>query len=161
MKLIPWKHKKENSTALARRPTERFRGEIEDLFRPPRGESWPAALLDWFERGQDWGPRMELSETDRDLTLRFELPGVRTEDLDISLSGNVLTLTGEKSEQRDERRGRLHFSERSFGRFSRSVQIPSTADPDKVDAAYKDGVLVVTIGKRPDARARKVAVRSK
>lgn len=161
MKLIPWKHKKENSTVLAHRPTEPLRGVIDDLFRLSRGELWPAALLDWFERGPDWGPRMEMSETDRDVTLRFELPGIRTEDVDISIAGNVLTLRGEKSEQRDERRGRVHFSERSFGRFSRSVQLPSTIDPEKVDATYKDGVLVVTIGKRPDARAKKVAVRSK
>ncbi|MEP0847903.1 MAG: Hsp20/alpha crystallin family protein, partial [Phycisphaerae bacterium] len=118
-------------------------------------------LWDWFERGQEWGPRMEMSETDREVTLRFELPGVRTEDVDISLSGNVLTVGGEKSEQRDERRGRVHYSERSFGRFCRSVQLPTTVDPDKVDASYKDGVLVVTVAKRPDARAKKVAVRNR
>ncbi|MEP0846787.1 MAG: hypothetical protein HRF50_08195, partial [Phycisphaerae bacterium] len=53
MKLIPWRNKKENLTALARRPIERIRGEIEDLFAPLRGEPWPTALWDWFERGQE------------------------------------------------------------------------------------------------------------
>lgn len=160
MNLIPWRGKREDRsiTRVESQPFERLREEFSELMRRFWQDPWGSSLLD-SPLLAGWGPRMEMSETDKDVSLRFELPGVRPEDVDIQVCGNVLTVRGEKGSQRQEQRGHSVYSERSFGRFSRSVQLPSTVDPERVDASYKDGILTVTLAKRPDAKVRRVKVR--
>jgi HSP20 family protein len=90
----------------------------------------------------------------------MELPGVRPEDVDIRITGGVLTIRGEKREEKEEKNKNLHFTERSFGSFQRSVQLPSTVDPDKVEATFKNGVLTVTVAKHADAKPKRIKVRN-
>lgn len=153
MSLIPWRNKGDSSIAPAR-TLSRMRDDFDDLVRRVWNDPWSIANL-----GGESMPRMDMSETDDDVMLRFELPGVKAEEVDISMSGNVLTLRGEKSETREEKRGNCTYSERSFGSFSRSVQIPTTVNPESVEATYNDGVLTVRLAKSPEARPRKITVR--
>jgi len=90
-----------------------------------------------------------------------ELPGVKLEDISITLDGNVLTFSGEKKEEKEEKEGGYHRVERRFGSFSRSVELPDYADPEKVTAEYADGVLSIRIGKSEKAAPKKIEVRKK
>jgi HSP20 family protein len=95
-------------------------------------------------------PHMEVSETDREVKVIAELPGLEQQDVDVSLHDGVLTLKGEKKSETD---GAL-YSERWFGEFQRSLQIGPDVDPDRVNATFKNGVLTVTLAKRPEAQSR-------
>jgi HSP20 family protein len=95
-------------------------------------------------------PYVEVSETDKELKVAAELPGMEQKDVEVSLADGVLTLKGEKKSETDD----ALYSERWHGQFQRSLQVGPDVDPDKVSAEFKDGVLTVTLTKRPDAQSR-------
>jgi HSP20 family protein len=103
--------------------------------------------------------RVDVSETERDLTVTAELPGVDPEGVDVQVVGQTLTLRGEKKQETEDKQHDYHFVERRFGSFSRTLQLPATVDADKVDARFRNGVLTVTIAKRLDARPKRIEVR--
>lgn len=157
MKLIPWKNKSEQTALSPAGSLLRMRQEMDD---------WLSRL--WQDPWSPWPettgislatPRMDMAETDEELSLSFELPGVTADDVNISVSGNILTLRGEKGETKEEKRSESTYRERSFGSFSRSIQLPTSVNAEKVDATFKDGVLTVKLAKRPEAKPRKIAVR--
>jgi HSP20 family protein len=88
-----------------------------------------------------------------------EVPGVKAEDVKISLENNLLTLRGEKKQQAEEQSERVHRYERSYGVFERTFSLPTTVDPDKIDAQYANGVLMITIPKAERARPREIPVK--
>jgi HSP20 family protein len=119
-----------------------FRAQLDSLFE------------DWFGRttGGALAPRVDVSETAKEMRLTVELPGVAEKDIDVSLSGDELTIKGEKKSDRDETKdadeGRVyHRVERSFGAFQRTMTIPFDVEPDKISAEFRDGVLTVTLPK--------------
>ena len=90
----------------------------------------------------EWAPALDALTKDSDLVIRAELPGVKPEDVDISLHDNVLTISGERSDEQDEEeRGGYHIRERRYGSFRRSVALPEGIDESKISARYEDGVL--------------------
>jgi len=94
----------------------------------------------------EWAPAVDALTKDSDLVIRAELPGVKQEDVDISLHDNVLTISGERrDEQEEEERGGYHIRERRYGSFSRSLALPEGIDESKISARYEDGVLEVTV----------------
>ncbi|MPW22792.1 Hsp20 family protein [Paraburkholderia sp. CNPSo 3157] len=95
-------------------------------------------------------PNIELSETDKEIRIVAELPGLEQKDVDVSLDNDVLTIRGEK---KSESSGAF-YSERWQGAFQRSVQLSHDADPEKASAQFRNGVLTVTVAKRPDAQSR-------
>jgi HSP20 family protein len=99
--------------------------------------------------GRDW-PRVEMAERDQDIIVTAELPGLKSKDIDISIDAKTLTLRGEKRSQHDDLAN--HYSERFYGRFERRLRLSSEVDEDTVKAAYKDGVLTVTLRKKLDGR---------
>lgn len=104
-------------------------------------------------------PPIDISETDSELIIRAEIPGIDAKDLEVNISGNVLTLSGEKEatvEQKDEE---FYHCERRFGSFRRTVTLPNTVDPEKIAAEYTQGVATVRIAKLKTARTRKVEVK--
>lgn len=103
-------------------------------------------------------PRVEFSESDGEFLLTAELPGVEPEDVHIDVEGNVLTLKGEKREVREKEEEQVRLSERRYGSFERSFNLPLTADPESVSAEFGKGVLRVHIGKRPETRGRKIEI---
>jgi len=93
----------------------------------------------------EWAPAVDALTKDADLVIRAELPGVKQEDVDISLHDNVLTISGERSDEQEEERGGYHIRERRYGSFRRSVALPEGIDESKISARYEDGVLEVTV----------------
>jgi HSP20 family protein len=90
-------------------------------------------------------------ETDTELVVEAELPGMDEKDVSVTLNNGVLTLKGEKKSEREEKKDNCHLMERSYGSFQRSFQVADTIDADKVKAAFEKGVLKVTLPKRPEA----------
>jgi HSP20 family protein len=104
-------------------------------------------------------PQINVSETDKELRITAELPGVSDKDIDVSLDGDILTVRGEKKLERKEEKEDFHFVERSFGSFQRAIRIPFAVEPDKVQARFENGVLTVTIPKsEAQSRARRIEV---
>ena len=93
----------------------------------------------------EWAPAVDALTKDSDLVIRAELPGVKHEDVDISLHDNVLTISGERRVEEEEERGGYHIRERRYGSFSRSLALPEGIDESKISARYEDGVLEVTV----------------
>jgi HSP20 family protein len=124
-------------------PFRGFRTQLDSLFE------------DWFGRniGGTLAPRINVSESGRDMTVTVELPGVEEKDIDVSLAGNQLTVKGEKKSEQEERKddaGRVfHRVERSYGAFQRTMTVPFEIAPDKVSAELEDGVLTISLPK-PD-----------
>jgi HSP20 family protein len=98
-----------------------------------------------LEGATEWAPAVDATEKDGNLIIRAELPGVKPEDVDISLHGNVLTISGERKAEQEEERGGYYIRERSYGSFSRSFTLPQGTDESKISARYEHGVLEVTV----------------
>lgn len=106
-------------------------------------------------------PHMDVSETDKEVRIQAELPGVSEKDIEISLNDDVLTIRAEKQQERKEERKGVHFSERSFGTFQRSLRLPFPVREDQVQAHFENGVLSVTMPKaQPQERTRRIPVQS-
>jgi HSP20 family protein len=93
----------------------------------------------------EWAPAVDATAKDGNLVIRAELPGVKPEDVDISLHGNVLTISGERKAEQEEERGGYYIRERRYGSFSRSFTLPQGTDESKVRARFEHGVLEVTV----------------
>jgi len=136
----------------------RFRRELEDAFdRAFRGfdrDPWRA-----FEVGLPWPPT-DVSETDKEISVRLDVPGLSAEDLDVELTGNALTVRGERSEESEKKgNGDVYRHERYSGSFSRTITIPAYADTAKAEAKYDKGVLTVTLPKLPGEGPKRVPVK--
>jgi HSP20 family protein len=100
------------------------------------------------------GPRINVEETDNEIRLTAELPGVTEKDVQVTLDGDLLVIAGEKKQEKEEEQGNLRIVERSFGRFRRALRLPFAPEPDHVRANFKDGVLTVTMPKEAEQRKR-------
>jgi len=105
-------------------------------------------------------PRIDLQDSEGELRLHADLPGVQPSDLDIRVEGDVLTIRGERKSESERNEQNFHVMERSHGRFQRSIQLPFAPDPDEVQASVREGVLELRIPKRsPQERSRRIEVR--
>jgi len=162
MSIIPWRNKRENRNGATaeEHPLARLRVEMDHLFerfwRDPGGSSF----ADLLPSGVGVGLRLNLAESENEVTVTAELPGVDPKDVEISVTDNLLTIRGEKKQEKEEKKRNYHYVERSFGSFHRSIPLPSSVDSNKVDAHYKNGVLTVTLQKRPEAKPKRIAVKT-
>jgi HSP20 family protein len=108
--------------------------------------------------GRRWIPAMDLTETEDSLVLRADLPGVEEEDVQIEVKDGVLQISGERKDEREEKGEGFHRVERSFGRFSRALNLPDGVDPDKVEANFDNGVLEVRIPKPEETQPTRVRI---
>jgi HSP20 family protein len=118
-----------------------------------------------YDRGPDdvtnrgWVPPVDIYETEaREIVLKAELPGLRREDINLTLENNTLTLRGERRRDESVKEDRYHRIERAYGSFSRSFTLPNTTDPGRVRADYRDGVLTIALPLREEARPRQIQV---
>jgi HSP20 family protein len=106
-----------------------------------------------------WMPRLDVFERDANLVIRAEVPGVDADDIDVTLEAGTLTITGSRSFEKDEEiQGGFHRKEIFEGLFKRTVLLPEGTDADAVSASTKDGILEVTVPKKPEVLPRKVTV---
>ena len=110
-----------------------------------------------------WNPAVNVEETEDELLLSAELPGMSLEDIEIEVKNNVLTVQGEKKNEREEKEEkedrRYHLWERSFGSFRRTFTFPRTVVTDEISAEFKDGILLVQMPKAPEAKSRKINIK--
>ena len=133
---------------------------FQEFNRPLSPWTHPFALpADLIETG--WPP-IDISETDEKIQVKAELPGLRKDDIAVSLSGNSLTIRGEKSYREEKKNWDNYLLESSYGSFQRTIPLPSEVEPGKIKAAYRHGVLTVTLAKTATARERlrRIKVRS-
>jgi HSP20 family protein len=111
-----------------------------------------------------WGttPAVDVAERDDAYEITAELPGMDEKDIELTISDGMLTIKGEKSEEKEEKKKDYYVSERRFGSFERSFSLPEGVDADKIEAAFSKGVLTVTMPKRPEAQKpkKKIAVKA-
>ena len=106
-----------------------------------------------------WLPLVDITEDDREYLIKAELPEVRKEDVKVTVENGVLTLSGERKFEKEEKDKRYHRIERAYGSFTRSFSVPEDADDTKVAAEFKDGVLTVRLVKSEKARPKAVEVK--
>lgn len=106
-----------------------------------------------------WLPLVDITEDDHEYLIKAELPGVRKEDLKVTVENNVLTLTGERKLEKEEKTKRYHRVERAYGMFTRSFALPENTDSAKVNAEFRDGLLEVRLGKAEQAKPKTIEVK--
>ncbi|HRZ77787.1 MAG TPA: Hsp20/alpha crystallin family protein [Bacteroidales bacterium] len=129
------------------------------------------SLFDDFFHGVDFGsmdtgmakfnPRLDMAEDDKNITITAELPGLDEKDIEINLSKDILTIKGEKKEEKEEKGKERYYMERSFGSFQRMISIPAEVDTGKVDATFKKGVLNITLPKLAKAKEQQKKIQIK
>jgi len=108
-----------------------------------------------------WSPCVDISETKDNLVITAEVPGMKKDDIRISVHDNILTLRGEKKQEKKVDEENYHRIERSYGAFHRSFTLPTTVQQDQVKASYKDGILRITLPKAEEAKPKEIAIEVK
>lgn len=110
---------------------------------------------------QEISPRINVEENDNEWIITVELPGVSKEDVKVNFQDKVLSISGEKKVEKDNEGKNYHRTERSYGKFSRSLKINTPVISDKIDAGYKDGILIITLPKAEEAKPKLIDVKVK
>lgn len=139
------------------RPLEKLRKEMDDLFSRFARSDWPSP------GGKDadaFVPAMDVKETETAIEVEIEVAGLKPEEIEVSLSGDMLTVKGEKKERREESKEGYRLVERRFGSFQRSFRLPAAVERDKVEAIQKDGLLRLSIPKSQPEPVTKIAIKA-
>lgn len=148
---------------------ERYRGGRPVYFRPLFGlrglqDEMNRVFSDFLDETAEKGvslltPAMDLVEKPDVIQVKVELPGVKKDDVEITIKDDVLILKGEKREEKEEKGENRYYVERSYGSFARSLTLPSAVKTDQVKATFKDGVLEITMPKAEEEKAKKVEIK--
>jgi HSP20 family protein len=134
-------------------PARSLSREMERLFEDFFGRPAEGAQL------TEWSPLVDVKEEENAFKVSVDLPGMDKDDINIEVESNRLAISGERKFEQEEKKEDHHFVERSYGKFYRSFTLPSTVQADKIDAAYKDGVLEVTLPKKEEVKPKKVSIK--
>jgi HSP20 family protein len=164
MNLIPWRNKSRQGTESAGGELSTvvdFRREMDRLFDSFfREPFWPSAGEGVLGGLTAWSPALDVAETNDEVEVRAEIPGVDPKQLDIAVQGNRLVISGEKKETKESKENAFHRRESYYGSFTRELQLPGGVDAGKVDATYADGVLTIRLKKSPNAAPKKIPVKT-
>ena len=134
------------------------------LFSPSREDlidrlffGWPTATIE----NEAWAPRTDIQETEREILIDVELPGLKKEDVKVEVKETVLTISGERKQERGEKESEYCCTERLYGKFERSFGLPETVRTDNIKAGFKDGILTVTLQKSEKAIPKEILVEVK
>ncbi|HFD39870.1 MAG TPA: Hsp20/alpha crystallin family protein [Anaerolineae bacterium] len=166
--LIPWKKKSAEQETEERAiqvqqqdPFLSFQQQINQMFDDFfRGWGLEPFGLD-REKWELFSPSLDVVETDKEIKVSVELPGMDEKDIDVKVFRDMLTISGEKRQEKEERGHNYLRTERSYGAFQRTVPLPSEVDVNKADAVFRKGVLTVTLPKATTAQTRKIAVKKR
>jgi HSP20 family protein len=137
--------------------TEQMERLFDDFFSPPSTPSfWRRVPTDG-----NWAPAIDIIEKDDKFIVKAELPGMKEEDIDVSVTGDTLTIKGERTIESEAKEDEFYLCERSYGSFMRSMKLPSMVDAEKIAATYENGVLEVSLPKTGEAEAKKIKVDAK
>src|SRR5690606_31690696 len=107
----------------------------------------------------DWAPAIDVEETDGEYVVKTDLPAVKKDEVKVTVENGVLCIEGERKQEKEEKNRKVHRVERSYGRFVRRISVPGDADPARVSADFKDGVLSVHLPKSESAKPRAIEVK--
>ncbi len=159
--LIPWKRDEKRITVhQADDPFLELRERINQLF----DSFWedPFGMVPTFEQTlAGFSPRVDVTETDKEIKVEAELPGMDEDDINVTFDRDVLTISGEKKAEKEEKHKNYYHMERHYGSFHRAIPMPVEIDADKIDAKFKKGVLTITLPKTKEAQAsaKRIAVK--
>lgn len=152
MTWLPWRCVKRVGVV---RPISRLCGKMDRMVEKFLGGWFPTTLS-----GEGpWGPAVDVRETENEVIIEMEIPGLEPGDLDVSVTDGALTVKGEKKLVREEKTGDFCVAERSWGSFSRRVTLPAPVDAEKAEAVHRQGVLTITLPKTEKAKAKKIEVK--
>jgi HSP20 family protein len=136
--------------------------EMDDMFdRYTKAVGWPRRGSQELMATGDWAPRVDISETDHEFIIKAEIPEVGKEDLKVTVDNNVLTIRGERKQEKEEKGKKFHRVERYYGTFARSFTLPENVDQAKIEASFKDGMLNLRLPKTGEVRAKEIEVKAK
>ncbi len=133
----------------------RLNSMLEDAF-----SGWPFLKEGAGAITSAWVPACDIVEDNDAVKIVAEVPGVRPEDVKLSLENNIITIRGEKRHQHEEKAGQVHRFERSYGAFEQSFALPNSVDAEKIEASYEGGLLTVTLPRAEKAKPREIQVRT-
>ena len=136
----------------------RFRDEMDNLFNRFFDMDFPISRR--LFGGTEWAPRVDVSEGKGEITVKAEIPGCEAKDIDVKLDGRLLTISGKKKQEKEEKDGNYHRVERSYGSFSRMVELPGEVEQEAIDATYKKGVLNLIFKKSQASEAKKIEIKT-
>jgi len=148
MDLVPWKPLRDELST--------FRKEMDRLWNRTFGKT---ALGKVFET--EWQPSADIAETAESITVKAELPGLEPKDIEVTLSGDLLTIKGEKKKEEEKKHKKYYCAERFHGMFERSFRLPIGVKMDKVEAKFDKGVLTITLPKTEEAKTKEIKVQVK
>lgn len=131
---------------------QRLQDEMDDMLTRFFGES--------RGMGGDLTPSVDVTESDSEIEIRMDAPGIKPEDIDIQLQGNLLMISGARRVEQEEQGKTYHRVERTMGSFARSVTLPCTVREEQVDAQYQDGVLTIKLPKPEESKRRRIEIKS-
>jgi HSP20 family protein len=111
-----------------------------------------------LRKNMAWNPSIDLEQSDNEITVRADIPGVKPDDLRVTVEDDLLTIEGNRKQEEKKEEGKTQYVERFSGSFSRSIQLPAHVDPDNIKAEYHDGVLHVTCPVEETAKAKQISV---
>ena len=161
--LLPWRKSKEVDVPVRREdPISELHGRLNRLFDNFFDDFGSDSLLP-ANFAKEWNtlmPAVEVSESDDAIEVTAELPGMDADSLDVSIDGGYLTIKGEKKDEKDEKKKNYHLTERSYGSFSRTLNIPvDLIDLDKVESKFKNGVLHITLPKTAESKSSRKKIK--
>lgn len=136
-------------------------GELEEMerrFEDAFDQTFPAIWRRHRGEERGWAPPIEMFEKEDSYTLKAELPGMKKDEIDVSVTGDTLTIKGERKAETETREEDYYCCERSYGSFFRSIKVPTAVDTEKIEANYQDGVLELTLPKAPEVKPKKIDV---
>lgn len=138
-----------------RTSNQNFSNEIDRFF----GDFWRSDFPVFFsEREMTWTPRMDVKESEDAYILHADLPGLKQDEVKITLNDHVLTISGERKHADEKKNEKYHFIERAYGSFQRSFSLPSSINGEKIKAEYKEGVLNITLPKSEESKPKEIAI---
>jgi len=151
MAIVPRRSEERSLAHRSADPFSYLRNQINRVFDDFWGESWLAPR----EMAAGFWPQVDVTETDKEIKVSAEIPGVEPKDIDVSVESGMLTIKGEKKYEREEKEKGQYRMERSYGSFERAIELPAEVDESKAKAEFKKGVLRLTLPKRPGAPSRR------
>jgi HSP20 family protein len=152
------KHNENRPTTFAEQTRDPWRAMRSLLSWDPFGEMAPFRAMD--ERALAVTPAFDVKETKEAYEFKADVPGIQDKDLEVTMTGNRLTVSGKREEEKEDKSDRYYTYERSYGSFTRSFALPDGADTDKLRAALEKGVLSITVPKKAEVQAKKIAVKT-
>lgn len=154
--IMPWKKRAGEVSRSEQTPFTELHQRMDDLFEE-FFQGFGTGLAR-FEPRHVIAPSVDVSETDDEVRVTADLPGMDEKDIQVSLDNDLLTIKGEKKHEQEEKKRNYYMVERSYGEFQRVIPMPASVDKEKVKAAFKKGVLTVTLPKAPELKARKKSI---